>query len=481
MGVGGNDELIARRSHFVSICLLALASSIALTEYVAYSPVISDPSDDDKVLFLEMEEASFPGEEAVQKISEATDQTALLDDEGTPKEQQTAEALKPVQKTETDKIDQTITVNSGDTIISVLTKQGFDKTAIYLASKEFGKVFNLRSLKAGQEIQVKGHREEDQLILDSFEMKPDPRFKIEVLRQAPGKYQASKKEIPLKKVVKTVSGQMNSRDPLGSMVSCGAKQVVAREAFRILGLVADLRSSKDPISFELLYQDFYDPDGNLATKPELLYASALVRGKIFRVYKFRSEEGFSEYINSDGVTLNSLAKSKSMLAKPLSQMKITSKFGGRVHPVRRVWKRHTGVDLKASIGTPVRAAANGRVVKASYYSGYGKYIKLRHSGFIETAYGHLSRMIVKPNQMVKQGEVIGYVGVTGVTTGAHLHYEVLKNGCFINPMSVVQQEPEKLSGKKLAQFNRFKQEINLQVAGLSSSAGSKTSKAKRFS
>lgn len=487
-GVGGLLVLVIRRSHFVSICLLALASSIALTEYIMYSPVVSDVSDDGNVLFLDNDskllsnnnddQTGSESEDSIVKNFESDSDVKTMDTPGTDT---TQIPLADEQVTVDDKtIDITLTLDSGDTIASLLTRAGFKKSDIYSATAELSKVVNIRSLKIGQEITVKGSREAGETHLDSFELKPDPRYRVVVSKTQNGKFKAEKIEIPIKKVVKTASGVMSAKDPVGTIVACGVKRSIATEAVRTLEQLINMRSSKEPMNFEFLYRDFYDNEGNIVTKPELLYASALINGKIFRVYKFQYK-GSAEYVDSNGVTLKSMVKSRSMLNKPLNSMKITSGYGSRVHPVHGVYKRHTGVDLKASIGTPIYAAADGKVLKACYYSGYGKYVRIKHAGEVDTAYGHLSRMIVRPGQRVRQGQVIGYVGVTGVTTGPHLHYEVMKNGKFINPISVVKQAPQKLNGQKLSKFNQFKKEVNLQVVGLTPNIGKKASKIKKFS
>lgn len=485
--------MVIRKSHFVSICLLALASSIALTEYVMYSPVVSDSGGEGNVLFLDGGDSKLVqnGVEEDQSDNETEDliikrsERSEVSSEGGVSKESEEDKTKEFSgngnsKTDQKNIETNLIINRGDTIASALTKAGFKKTDVHLAAKELTKVFNIKNIKVGQEIEVKGHRDLEENVLDSLEIKPDFRYRIIISRSENGKFKSEKIEVPIKKVVKTASGFMSTKDPVGSITVCGVKRSIAKEAVKTLGQLVNINSSKDPINFEFLYRDFYDNEGNTVSSPELLYASALVRGKIFRVYKFQYKD-HSEYVDSNGITLNSMIKSRSMLARPLSRMKITSGYGVRIHPVRGVYKRHTGVDLQASVGSPIYAPADGRVLKACHYSGYGKYIRLNHSGGVDTAYGHLSRMIVRPGQRVRQGQVLGYVGLTGVTTGPHLHYEVIKNGKFINPMSVVRQEPQKLSGQKLTKFNQFKKEINLQVVGLTPSISKKAGKIKKFS
>ena len=266
-------------------------------------------------------------------------------------------------------------------------------------------------------------------------------------------------------MIKNISGSISPKSPEYSLAQYGLKPNLSKEALRNLATVANIKSSKTPVDFEFLYAEFYDDSGHVVKRPELLYASFFIDGKIKRIYKFQ-DNGTNEYVDSSGVIIRTLASSKSMLSYPLPRMKITSKFGIRRHPISGKVKGHTGVDLSASVGTPIRAAASGVIVKASYYSGYGRYIKIKHAASINTAYGHLSRIVVRNGQHVSQGQIIGYTGNSGYSTGPHLHYEVMKNGQFVNPMSFVKQEPQKLTGNKLQRFNQFKKEVNLQIVGL---------------
>jgi murein DD-endopeptidase MepM/ murein hydrolase activator NlpD len=454
--------------------LLALASSIALTEYISYSPVVSDPDateDEVNQLSNDITPATKDNiEDRAEKVSENAQKPLTMTSE-LPVVREDPSLQSDISK---------IVINSGDTITSVLTKLNFDRIDVYLASQELSKAFNLRNLKIGQEISVRHHKDGDKLVLDVLELQPDVTCSIVVSRNASGKFQAKKIEKPLKKVLKTASGTMLPGNLVATAIKCGVKRNIAMEAVRVIGQVANMNSSKEPINFEFLYRDFYGEDGRLVAQPELVYASALVSGSILRIYKFRFR-GVTEYVDSNCVSLKSILKSRSALAKPLSFMKITSKYGDRMHPVYGSRKRHTGIDLKAGIGVPVYAAANGKVEKACYYSGYGLYIKIRHTDGIETAYGHLSRISIRPGQYVVQGQIIGTVGVTGITTGAHLHYEVIKNGQFINPMSIIKQEPQKLTGEKLEKFNQFRRQVNLQIVGLIPWTKKKTTKVKKFS
>ncbi|MBQ7524015.1 MAG: M23 family metallopeptidase [Alphaproteobacteria bacterium] len=467
--------LAVRRTHFASICLMLLASSIAITEYISYVPVPLPESVDD-------ESVSDNG-----SLDENSEETTAADaeapDEEGSEEQLSSSVQTSEKKTEVDLFRSTgekeIVISRGDTITSAIGNLGFAKTDVHLASKALSKVFKLKNLKIGQKIAVRGKYDKtDKLTLMGFEFHPDYRYKITVSRNGAG-FRAEKSEVAIKKVVKNISGQISPKSPRYSLKKCGVKSSVAAEALRGLSHVVNLRASKRPADFEFLYQDFYDEFGNVVKKSELLYASICVNGQIKRVYKF-VDNGTCEYVDSNGVILKTLARSRSMLSQPLAYTKVTSHFGLRVHPISRKVKKHEGVDFKAAVGTPVRAAASGVVVRASPYSGYGRYINIRHSASINTAYAHLSRIVVRSGQHVAQGQIIGYTGNSGITTGCHLHYEVHENGRPINPMSFVKQAPLKLTGEKLRRFNRFKRQVNMQVVGLIPAKG-KTAKVKRFS
>ncbi len=457
--------MVIGRSHFLSICLMAMATSIAITEYVMYKPAPVSENLDEEALSKVDDETVEDTEEVSDEVDSNLDENESNDIETsqkpsapTPESKSNSDPFKTTGETE-------VIINSGDTLTSLLGSLGFDKTDIYLASKSLSKIYNLRNLKIGQKIIVRGKRDNSgELTLNGFEISPDYRYKIIVSKTDSG-YSAEKVEVPIKKVIRNISGTISPKSPEYSLMQCGVKPNLSKEALRNLAVITNIKSSKTPVDFEFLYTEFYDDQGNVVKRPDLLYASFFVNGKIRRIYKFQ-DNGVNEYVDSNGMIIKTLAPSKSMLNHPLPRMKITSKFGIRRHPISGRIKGHTGVDLSASIGTPIRAAASGVIVHASYYSGYGRYIKIKHSSAINTAYGHLSRIVVRNGQRVSQGQIIGYTGNSGYSTGPHLHYEVMKNGRFVNPMSFVKQEPQKLTGRKLHRFNQFKKEVNLQIVGL---------------
>ena len=154
------------------------------------------------------------------------------------------------------------------------------------------------------------------------------------------------------------------------------------------------------------------------------------------------------WVNGDGVG----GESSQGMRLPVNG-RVTSGFGSRFHPILGYRRMHAGLDLAAGYGTPIVAAADGRVVSAGWSGGYGNLVRIAHSGGVQTMYGHMSRIAAHAGATVRQGQLIGYVGSTGLSTGPHLHYEVLKNGRAVNPAAVkLAAAPAQLQGEKLHKF-----------------------------
>ncbi|MCJ2032651.1 M23 family metallopeptidase [Methylobacterium sp. J-068] len=192
-------------------------------------------------------------------------------------------------------------------------------------------------------------------------------------------------------------------------------------------------------------------------RPELLYAALNLGGEARKVYRFQSpDDGTIDYLDEQGRSLK-----KFLIRKPIADGIMRSGFGYRRHPVLGYAKLHTGVDWANPIGTPIVAAGNGTVLKADWDSGYGRRIELQHINGYVTTYNHMSRFArgVTAGAKVRQGQVIGYVGSTGLSTGAHLHYEVIINGHFVDPMKIRVPRGRELDGRMLAEFTRQREQI----------------------
>jgi murein DD-endopeptidase MepM/ murein hydrolase activator NlpD len=181
-------------------------------------------------------------------------------------------------------------------------------------------------------------------------------------------------------------------------------------------------------------------------------SAELRRGtRVLRAVRFEGT-GRAEYYTPEGVPLR-----KTFLRSPLKFTRISSRFTrARFHPILKVFRPHLGVDFAAPAGTPVRAAADGVVLQAGWSGGYGKVVKLRHARGLQTLYGHLSRITVRPGQRVEQGELIGNVGTTGLSTAPHLDYRTMRDGVFVNPLTIQPPPPEPLSAKLRPDFEEVR-------------------------
>lgn len=225
------------------------------------------------------------------------------------------------------------------------------------------------------------------------------------------------------------------------------------ELVRIFGYDVDFqRRVASGDSFEIFYSQ--DDDGS---PPEILYAALTVNGEPRRVYRFQSEDGSVDFFDEGGRSLR-----KFLVRKPIADGILRSGFGFRRHPILGYSKMHTGVDWANRIGTPIIAAGNGTVIKAEWDSGYGRRIEIQHTNGYVTAYSHQSRFAsgIRQGVRVRQGQVIGYVGNTGLSTGPHLHYEVMINGRFVDPMKIRLPRGRELDGRQMAEFKRRREEVD---------------------
>ncbi len=190
---------------------------------------------------------------------------------------------------------------------------------------------------------------------------------------------------------------------------------------------------------------------------ELLYTSMTIDGVQHRFYRFRTPDDVVDYYDEDGNSAK-----KFLMRNPVKGGRYTSGFGMRKHPLLGIMRMHTGVDWAAPVGTPIVAAGDGIVEMVGGKGGYGNYVRIRHPNGFSTGYGHMLRFAdgVKPGVAVKQGQIIGYVGNTGLSTGPHCHFEVLVNNDFVNPMTIAMPRGLQLQGRELAEFQRERNRID---------------------
>jgi murein DD-endopeptidase MepM/ murein hydrolase activator NlpD len=214
------------------------------------------------------------------------------------------------------------------------------------------------------------------------------------------------------------------------------------------------RSASGGDSFEA----FYDEGDEAEVHTDLLYASVTTHGETFRYYRYQSpDDGLVDFYDPNGRAVR-----KFLLRKPIASGELRSGFGMRYHPILRYAKMHTGVDWASPIGTPILAAGQGTVLKAEWDAGYGRRVEIQHKNGYITTYNHMSGFArgIAAGSVVSQGQVVGYLGSSGLATGPHLHYEVMVNGRFVDPLQIRLPRTREFDGKLLADFRRERDRID---------------------
>ncbi|MGM4903220.1 peptidoglycan DD-metalloendopeptidase family protein [Tardiphaga sp. 866_E4_N2_1] len=236
---------------------------------------------------------------------------------------------------------------------------------------------------------------------------------------------------------------------------------VIEDMIRIYSYDVDFQRKVQPgDSFDVFFAG-EDEGATITEKTEVLFASLTVGGETKKYYRFlTTDDSVVDYYDETGKSAK-----KFLVRKPVNNAIMRSGFGGRRHPILGYTKMHTGVDWSTPYGTPIFASGNGVIEKAAWEGGYGKYIRIKHNNGYETAYGHMSAFAkgMEPGKRVRQGQVIGFVGSTGMSTGAHVHYEILVNGRFVDPMRVKLPRGRSLEGPIMAGFEKERDRIDAQM------------------
>ncbi|MDG7057541.1 MAG: M23 family metallopeptidase [Wolbachia endosymbiont of Penenirmus auritus] len=250
-----------------------------------------------------------------------------------------------------------------------------------------------------------------------------------------------------------------------SFFATGIEQGLAQNTvMRLIDIYKDfgVDFKKDIVPESKLEVLFERLPNNQKTEEKILYTSLTTNKKATRLYHYKSQNGQEGYFDKEGISL----RGNKAFINPLNgDYRISSKFGNRKHPIRGKVIFHKGVDYAAKFGTPIYAAAKGVIEYIGNNGGYGKYIKIKHKNGYSTCYAHMSKFSsdVKLGSKVKQGQVIAYVGSTGIATGPHLHYEVLYNGKHVDPLTIAHKNKMRLLDHELREFKLFVNMIDKTV------------------
>jgi len=405
--------------------------------------------------------------EAIGRTGEA--EAAIVDFAPEPKRnraldfEERPEEIDPVETMPTEEdLYREVELEKGETITTALARAGVTQDEAQPALLALKLVHSPKRLQAGQKIsisfqaiQIPGIAETSvkgdtvNVKLDRISISVSPDRDVVVERSKGDSFRAREIERPLIRAVYRASGEIRSSF-YDSALAAGLSMDILTQMVRMFSYDVDFqRSLRDGDTFEVLYERTENDRGDSVEQATVLFAALSVSGERLELFRYEPPSGSADYYDRAGQSAK-----KALLRTPIDGARISSGFGMRKHPIMGFTKKHKGVDFAAPHGTPVFAGGDGVIEKIGWFSSYGKYIRITHSGTYKTAYAHLRGYArgMKVGTRVRQGQVIGYVGSTGRSTGPHLHYEVLKDDVQINPNSSKSPIGKQLAGKQLAQF-----------------------------
>ncbi len=360
---------------------------------------------------------------------------------------------------------ETVTVRAGDSLAALLTRRGVTREDAHAAIAALGGVFNPKSIRTGQDIELAftapvGGETVAAPRFEGFAFAPDYSRRIEVARADAG-FSAGEWPAELIRVAVRAAGTIDSSLYVAG-TRAGIPARVMAELIRVYSYDVDFqRDIQSGDAFEVVFEAVRNDEGKTVHGGAIQYAALTLSGVRKTVYRHATLDGHADYFNDKGESVR-----KALLRTPIDGAKLSSGFGKRMHPILGYTAMHRGVDFAAPLGTPIYAAGDGTIAAAEFNGAYGKYVRIRHNGQYATAYAHMSRFgkSIAAGKRVRQGDVIGYVGSTGRSTGAHLHYEILIGGKQTNPLKVKMPVGPKLEGKELARFPQTKKDLERLAA-----------------
>ena len=357
-----------------------------------------------------------------------------------------------------------IKVTAGDSLQKILLKEKIpieEVNKIYQITKD---KINLTKLQKGQTITVIFKKKEDKLLISRISFQIDELTTAYIYNnKKTNDYEVRLNQKNLEKVNFLAKGVIvNSLFASAQKIDVDAEVVV--EFARIFGFEIDFqRDIRKNDEFQIFYERFEDDEGENFKNGNILFAYLKNSGRKIKLYRYKDSKNNIGYFTPDGKSIE-----KALMKTPINGARLSSGYGMRKHPILGYNKLHQGTDFAARRGTPIMASGSGTVERASWFGAYGKYIRIRHNSTYKTAYAHLSKFgrNIKAGRKVRQGQIIGYVGSTGRSTGPHLHYEVLVNNKRINSQRLKLPSGKKLSKNEMGNFNLEKQKID-QLAEIS--------------
>ena len=352
-------------------------------------------------------------------------------------------------------------IKKNDTIEKILKKYKIKSEDIKNISTKL-KAIKLSNIYAGRKLSLIYKKQEDKLNTVVNLIYPVTNTSSVEVRKSQNAFvikenilQLYKKEVVVRNVIKN--------NLYSSAINAGVEPNIIVEFARIYGFEVDFqRDIRKGDWFEILYEKFEDDNKKVRDTGKIIYASMFVNGEEINLYnfKFKNEE---EYYDIKGKSIT-----KSLMKTPINGARLSSAYGMRKHPILGYNKMHRGTDFAAPSGTPIMASGSGTITRARWCGGGGNCVKIKHNSTYETIYAHMKAFAkgVREGRKVKQGQIIGYVGSTGMSTGPHLHYEVIVNGKKVNSQRLKLPSGKILKGEARETFELERIKIDLKISAL---------------
>ena len=348
-------------------------------------------------------------------------------------------------------------IETGDTFAKILNEINVPKNEKIKILKKISKFKFVNKLYKNQKISFKVDRKNPIKIL-GFSVQTSKTKTINFYRNtAIDDFEYKEIEKNLKQIIVFKEAEITN-SLYSSAIDIGIQPNVIIDFARIYGFQVDFQRDiwKDD-SFQLVYETFLDGNGKILETGNIIYANLILQGRENPLYIFKNKKDY-DHFDQFGKSIR-----KSLMKTPINGARLSSSFGIRKHPILGFNKMHKGTDFAAPMGTPIMASGEGKIVRARWCGGGGNCVKIKHNSTYSTVYAHMSKFgrNIKEGVRIKQGQIIGYVGSTGMSTGPHLHYEVIENGRKINSQKLKLPSGKILKGKERELFEIEKIKINV--------------------
>ena len=349
-------------------------------------------------------------------------------------------------------------VKEGDNYESIINSIGVSNAEKKVFLETIKKNQTIKILRPNQKIYFKIDKKDKPKIIE-FIIEVSKKKEIYFVRNIENKNFNSKTiEKNLKKII-TYKESKITNSLYQSAINLKIRPNIIIEFARLYGFQVDFQRDiwKDD-SFQIIYEEFLNENGEIIETGNIIFANLNLKNEDLKLYRHEYEKNKIDYFDENGKSMK-----KTLMKTPINGARLSSSFGKRKHPILGFTKMHTGTDFAAPMGTPIMASGDGLVVRARWCGGGGNCVKIKHNRVYQTVYAHMSKFArgIKKGARVKQGQIIGYVGSTGLSTGPHLHYEVIENGKKINSQKLKLPSGKVLKGnqRKIFEVNKIKIDV----------------------